>query len=428
MKKTFSLLIIAAVLSLFIPAACKMREYDVWYGVDENKFTHEEWTGLDYTDKKGNEVDAENIFEINREPASVTAIPYQDSFSAAAAVWDYNAREASEYMKLLTGKGEKWKLTVVKNQDEARKFLDGGFMNENYAENPADGWKDVELPKSWTMLGFDYPIYTNVTMPWQGEWVDAPEAPRKYNPVGLYRKTFTVPEKMREDGRRIYIQFDGVESAYYVYLNGKEVGYSEDSFSPHKFDITDYLSDGENLLAVEVHKFCDGTWFEDQDMIYDGGIFRDVFLISRPAVQISDYTVRTELDENYENALLKIEFDIKNLTTTDVANWKLRAEALDENGEDILSGCETAVSAPAQSVGTFTLEREVKNPKLWSAETPNIYALVLTLCDEKGEEVEILSSQLGFREIGFTKTEVDKKYRVVTKEAAYYDKRKKAHI
>ena len=94
---------------------------------------------------------------------------------------------------------------------------------------------------------------------------------------------------MRQSGRRIYIEVDGVESAYYVYVNGKAVGYSEDTFSPHRFDITDVITNGENTLAVEVHKFCDGTWFEDQDMIYDGGIFRDVFIVSAPDVQIRDY-------------------------------------------------------------------------------------------------------------------------------------------
>ncbi len=125
-------------------------------------------------------------------------------------------------------------------------------------------------------------------MPFQTKYdpnVEATLAPTNYNPVGLYRKTFNVNDKMLNDGRRVYLNFQGVESAYYVYVNGKEVGYSEDTFRAHKFDITDYLKEGENLLAVKVHKFCDGTWFEDQDMIYDGGIFRDVYLTSAPLVQ-----------------------------------------------------------------------------------------------------------------------------------------------
>ena len=143
---------------------------------------------------------------------------------------------------------------------------------------------------------------------------------------------------MLENNNRIYIHFQGVESAYYVYVNGKEVGYSEDTFSPHKFDITDYLVDGENTLAVEVHKFCDGTWFEDQDMLYDGGIYRDVYLTSDPLVQIKDYTVRTDLDENYEDAVLQISADIRNLASSDVEGWSVQVQALDESGSELASG------------------------------------------------------------------------------------------
>ena len=162
-----------------------------------------------------------------------------------------------------------------------------------------------------------FSIYTNVQMPWQSKYdqnVSVPNAPTNYNPVGLYRKTFNVDDKMLEDNRRVYVNFQGVESAYYVYVNGKEVGYSEDSYSPHRFDITDYLQEGENLLAVKVHKFCDGTWFEDQDMIYDGGIFRDVYLTSAPLVQIHDYTVRTDLNSDYTAANLKLSVDVRNLS------------------------------------------------------------------------------------------------------------------
>ena len=125
-------------------------------------------------------------------------------------------------------------------------------------------------------------------MPWQeGDNASVPQAPTNYNPEGFYRKEFTVNPSMLQENGRVLISFQGVESAYYVYVNGHEVGYSEDSYRPHEFDITDYLNpQGEvNTLAVEVHKFCDGTWMEDQDMIYDGGIFRDVYLYSTPLVR-----------------------------------------------------------------------------------------------------------------------------------------------
>ena len=373
-------------------------------------FTHKEWTGKDGTEK---------VFAVNRAPASCNAVPYQDVESATNSVWDYNARENSEYLQMLTGKNEDWELTVVQNEGKAAPFRWGGFMNANYQGQPNDGWKTVQLPRSWTTQGFDFSIYRNVPEPWQDKfdsYVPAPNAPTNYNPVGLYRKKFYLDKSMQDGSRRIYIQFDGVESAYYLYVNGKEVGYSEDSFSPHRFDVTDYLKDGENILAVEVHKFSDSTWFEDQDMIYDGGIFRDVFLVSTPSVQISDYTVRTDLDNSFTDAQLQISADISNMTGNGRNGWSLQADAYDEDGNNILSGVSTGISnLQGNSKQTISLKADVKSPKLWSAETPNIYALVLTLKDDKGNAQEIVSTQLGFREINFTRAEVDGSYRVTTK-------------
>ena len=374
-------------------------------------FTHKEWSG---------QSGAEDIFAINREAASVNPVPFQDDASAVNAVWNYNDREKSDYLQMLTGENEDWELNVVQNDDQAAPYRWGGFMNADYRGRDGDGWKTVQLPKSWTALGFDHSIYTNINEPWQSDydpWVTCPSAPTKYNPVGLYRKKFTLNSSMKGSGRHIYIQFDGVESAYYVYVNGKQVGYSEDTFSPHRFDITDYLTDGENILAVEVHKFCDGTWFEDQDMIYDGGIFRDVFLVSSPDVQISDYTVRTDLDDSYKNAELQLSIDVRNLTGGTKNGWTLEAAAFDEAGNNILSGAKTSVyDLGAGRTGTFSINTQVNSPRLWSAETPNLYALVLTLKDDRGNVMEKVSTQLGFREIGFTPTAVDGSYNVTTKQ------------
>lgn len=386
--------------------------------VNSRKFTHMEWTGKGYTDVSGNKVSAEDVFGINREEASVTLIPYQDAQAAAAAVWDYNAREDSDYFQMLTGNGEEWQLTVVQNQEKAEPYISGGFMDPDYSADPSQGWKNVSMPGNWTCQGFDFPIYANVVMPWQSAYdpyVTVPSAPQNYNPVGLYRKKFTADPEIMKSGRRTYIQFDGVESAYYVYINGKEVGYSEDTFSPHRFDITDYLVSGENTLAVKVHKFCDGTWFEGQDMIYDGGIFRDVFLTSEPLVKISDYTVRTDLDSEYRNAVVNISADVRNLSDRDHNGWSIKVNILDENGN--AAAAESAFPlGPVLSgkTGTFSSDITVIAPKLWSAEDPNLYALILTLTDGDGNEVETLSSQLGFREINFTSTQVDWNYKVTT--------------
>lgn len=383
---------------------------------DSKKFTHKEWTGTSYTDLSGKKQNAEDVFGINREEAAVTIIPFQDDKTACDAVNDYDKREESSYLQLLTGKDQIWSLNVVNNRSEADKYFSAGFTSESFV--PDGSFKEVTLPESWTCQGFDYPIYTNISVPFQSKYdsfVQAPAAPVNYNPVGLYIKKFTPCEDIFNSQRRTYIQFDGVESSYYVYLNGKEVGYSEDTFSPHKFDITDYLKDGENTLCVEVHKFCDGTWFEDQDMIYDGGIFRDVFLTSEPLVKINDYTVVTDLDSDYKNAVLKVSGEIKNDSTSDMSGWSLKIKAFDENGVNIIP--DSAVSDIAVTSGkssTFSTEITVFSPKLWSAETPNIYALVLTLEDGNSKEVETVSAQLGFREIGFTPTQVDGSFKVTT--------------
>ena len=373
---------------------------------DTPKFSHSEYTGKNGT---------EDVFAVNREPASLSVIPYQNAEAAAKACFEYDAREQSSFMKMLTGASESWDLTVVQNAGEAGQLLSDGAMKPGYT--PGNGWKSVTLPDSWTSQGFDFPIYTNVGLPWQNAYdgnVPCPQAPVNYNPVGLYRKTFTVPAEMTADSRRVILHFDGVESAYYVYVNGKEVGYSEDTFSPHRFDITDYLTEGENLLAVEVHKFCDGTWFEDQDMVYDGGIFRDVFLTSAPLVNISDYTVVTDLDDSYQNASLNLSVNVSNLASKAVGGMSIDVAVLDESGSNLTPG----VSIPVSSVGsgetgTFKLQQKVNSPKLWSAEHPNLYALVLTLKNSDGV-IESVSHQLGFREIGFTRTEVDSSYRVTT--------------
>ncbi|HAG13845.1 MAG TPA: glycoside hydrolase family 2, partial [Ruminococcus sp.] len=379
--------------------------------VSAAKFRHDEWTGNSGT---------ENVFAVNREPAGLCIIPYQNTEAAANAVWDYNARNDSAYMQLLTGENEPWDLTVVQNAQAAQPLLQSGAMKPDYSCNPADGWKSVQVPNSWTCSGFDFPIYANVIMPWQSAYdgnVSVPHAPTNYNPVGLYRKHFTLTPEMTADHRRIILNLDGVESAYYVYVNGHEVGYSEDTFSPHRFDITDYLQEGENLLAVEVHKFCDGTWFEGQDMIYDGGIFRDVYLTSRPLVQISDYTVHTDLDDNYQNATLGLQVDVRNLASAAAGNgWRVKVDVLDRAGNNLTPEQYISVSEIGSGkTASLNFSKEILSPALWSAEHPNLYALVLTLQDEAGNIAETLSTQLGFREIGFTRAEVNQNYQVTTK-------------
>jgi len=395
-------------------------------GPNDKKFTHKEYMGINYEDLNGKSVRAVDVFGINREEASTSTVAYQDVESARVGALNFE-KEKSNYYELLTGKDENWDLTVVKNASDAQKFLDDGFMNDDYELDKDDGWKNVQLPASWTSYGFDFPIYTNVQMPWQVAYdtnVTVPQAPVNYNPVGLYRKNFVVNEKMVQNNGRIYISFQGVESAYYVYLNGKEVGYSEDSYRPHDFDITDYLNapGEENTLAVKVHKFSDGTWMEDQDMIYDGGIFRDVYIRSTPETHIIDYSVVTDLDENYVNADLKLSLKLKTLSDKGIAGYNVDVKLFDENGANILAENQMTIPVPTKNEdGTVAIKGNttVENPKLWSAEKPNLYTLVATVTNESGNHVESISQQLGFREVEFTSTTVNNRNDYKTSTGSY---------
>lgn len=402
--------------------------------VDKTKFTHKEWTGETYTDVDGNQAKAADVYGINTEPASTfatTNVVYDSVEKAIKGAKDYD-KAASKYVQFLTGKDQAdWSLVVLQNQALAQGDAYKNFYKTDYKATTNDWKTNLQLPCSWTRQGFDFSIYTNVTMPWQSKYdsnVSAPNAPANYNPVGLYRKTFKVTDDMKAANGRVYLSFQGVESSYYVYVNGKEVGYSEDSYSPHSFDITDYLTtDGsDNLLAVEVHKFCDGTWMEDQDMYYDGGIFRDVYLYSAPLVHIQDYKVETDLDENYENATMKLNVTVANASKAAAEGYKVDVRLYDQDGKmfvnDMTMDLDTVPAADGDTDGSVSTagSKLVLSPELWSAETPNLYTMVLSLYDSKtGTYMGSVSQQLGFREIEFTKSEVDTNGNRITTDSEY---------
>lgn len=408
--------------------------------VNDVKFTHNEYTGLTVDG-----IHNEDVFGINREEASVfstTGILYDSVEKAIAGARDYD-REGSAYFQKLTGLDQAdWSLTVLKNAEEAeaeayRDFYKPGYeiFSESAARNRDHSygiWKDgLQLPASWEYYGFDYSIYTNTNVPWQAEddrsTGSCPAAPVNFNPVGLYRKTFTVDEGLKSSGGRIYLNLQGVESAYYVYINGREVGYSEDSFDPHSFDVTDYLVDGENLLAVKVHRFCDGTWFELQDMYQDGGIFRDIYLYTAPLVHIEDYFVTTDLDEDYVNATMDLEVTVRNSSDSVASGYKVDVRLYDEDGNMFFNGMTLEIpdipAATAKTgneniishqVGVASASATVLAPELWTAETPNLYYLVLSVYSADGVYMGSMAQQHGFREIEFTRTEVDANGHAVT--------------
>ncbi|MCX6170653.1 MAG: DUF4981 domain-containing protein [Ignavibacteriales bacterium] len=317
---------------------------------------------------------------INREPMHSTLMPYE-SFEKAAAV----KRFESKYFFSLNGS---WKFNFVNKPDDRPK----DFYKLNY---DVSSWKEISVPSNWQFQGYDIPIYRNSDYPFE---MNPPFIQKNFNPVGSYRREFEVPADWK--GRQIFLNFDGVESAMNIWMNGEFVGYSEDSRLPAEFNITKYLKDGKNTLAVEVFRWCDGSYLEDQDFWRLSGIFRNVFLMATPDVHIRDFEIKTELDESYKDAELIVITKIKNYGEQPAAKTKLEITLLDENnnpvGEKVLIKTERELLFP-NAENIIPLKVKIANPKKWSAEQPNLYTLILTLKDKDGNVLEYESSKIGFR-------------------------------
>ena len=215
------------------------------------------------------------------------------------------------------------------------------------------------------------------------------------NPVGSYRRTFTVPKDWKE--RNVFLQFDGVDSAFYVWVNGEQVGYSQDSRTAAVFDITSHLQPGINSIAVEVYRYCDGSYLEDQDFWRLSGIFRDVYLWSTGDTSIRDYFVRTDLDKKYKDASLHIDFEVTNRSTSN-RRCQVIAELLDGAGHTLLKAKTKTKPVSTGGAQYFSLKRDVADPAKWSAEQPNLYRLILTLVED-GKAKEVQTCRVGFREV-----------------------------
>ena len=282
-------------------------------------------------------------------------------------------------------------------------------------------WKTIPVPSTQEVQGYGTPIYISAGYPFR---IDPPrvttEPPPGYtthaerNPVGAYRRAFTLPDTWR--GRRVFLHFAGVESALHVWLNGQPVGYSQGNRTPAEFEITDRLRGGENQIAVRVLKYCDGSYLEDQDMWRMSGIYRDVFLYATAPVRIADFAVRTELDNDYRDATLLVEPKIEVPPGQSVSGWTLEAQLFDASSHPVFAEplshdaeqianprfeAETLVDrTPQRGPAKFGwLSATVSNPAKWTAETPNLYRLVLTLRDADGAAVECVACRVGFREI-----------------------------
>ncbi|ADH97955.1 glycoside hydrolase family 2 TIM barrel-domain containing protein [Salisediminibacterium selenitireducens] len=250
----------------------------------------------------------------------------------------------------------------------------------------------VQVPGHLQLQGFDYPHYTNTRYPWEErEDIKPPFAPVNYNPVGQYMRTFTMTGEPGD--RPVYLRFEGVEAAFYLWINGTFAGYSEDSFTPSEFEISDLVHAGENTVAVEVYHWCDSSWLEDQDFWRFSGIFRDVWLYETPAEQIRDYTVKTSFHGT--DGLLDLDVLIRRFKTKEVRELTVKADVYTYPDQKPV-----AEGAVTGSGDRMTLQITVPDVLRWSAETPNLYIVVLTLQDEAGEAILYVHQKTGFQEFG----------------------------
>lgn len=264
------------------------------------------------------------------------------------------------------------------------------------ADYDDSAWRAIPVPSVWQLHGFDVPIYTNIIYPWPQDPAAPPKVPYDWNPVGSYRTRFSVPAGWK--GRQVYLHFEGVDSAFYVWVNGRKAGYSEDSRTPAEFNITPHLKEGENLLAVEVYRFGDGAFLEDQDMWRMSGIYRDVFLWSTAGQHVRDFEIRTELDGDYRDAELVVEAAVANLAG-EAAKVSLTMALTDAAGTVVGKPETGSVEAGARAEHPLRLSMRVSNPRKWSAETPYLYRLLLTLTDASGAVLEVIPARVGFRKV-----------------------------
>lgn len=291
-----------------------------------------------------------------------------------------NNPQKSELYQSLNGN---WKFNIVKSP--AQRPLDFYAANLNDA-----GWKNIEVPSNWELQGYDIPIYTNITYPFPK---NPPFIAPEYNPVGSYRRTFTVSESWKY--KEIILHFASISGYARVFLNGKEVGMTKAAKTPAEFNITSFLKKGENLIAVQVFRWHDGSYLEDQDFWRLSGIERDVYLQAMPKTTVWDYFVKSDLDNQYKNGLFNLDLTLKYFEKSKIKNPVVKVELFDDKEKVVFSETKK-INNKEQKI---SFEKTIENVKQWSNETPNLYRYTIALLDNKGKVLEIISKKTGFRKV-----------------------------
>lgn len=320
------------------------------------------------------------IFSINKEPPRAYFFPLAHTGDVIK-----NNRKSSPFVLSLNGS---WKFHWSANPDQ--RPID--FYKDNF---DVSTWDSIAVPANWELHGYGTAIYVNHTYEWT-RMPDPPHIPHDDNPVGSYKHSFQIPVSWQ--GRQVFIHFGAVKSAFYIWINGNFVGYSEDSKTPAEWNITPFLEPGENTIALEVYRWSDGSYLECQDSWRISGIERDVFLFSTPTIYIRDFFALPQLDQNLQKARLSISIDIANPLKKNPAAFRLNMSLLDSQGKEICSDSTSITFNQSQNI-PVRFEKAIENPLPWSAESPYLYTLILQLVDPNGEITETTGCKIGFRSV-----------------------------
>ncbi len=339
----------------------------------------------------------------HKEDAHATFIPYASVEQMKADAkhyaepWQQPDETKAEYINL----NGTWKFKYVAGSSS------GPGSSEFYAKDENDsGWDTIRVPLSWEMANYGKPVYTNVGYPFQDNAPNANVGWEKYgvtdhNATGFYRRTITIPETWKD--KRVFVHFDGVYSAAVVWVNGKYVGYSQDSNTDAEFDITDFVTTGDNQLSVRVYRWCDGSYLEGQDMWHLSGIHRDVYLVATPKVFVSDHYITSSLNSDATSGSMSVKLTVDNRNTVSTTKT-LQVSLLDADGKQIATGTETYIgSSTTEKTVTFS---SLSSLRPWSAEDPYLYTVVVSQKDEKGAEEMAFSTKYGFKTVTISGTKL----------------------
>lgn len=318
-----------------------------------------------------------DVIGINKLPPRATFFPY----NSLELAQENTISKADNYL-LLNGI---WKF----NYSESLESRPIDFYKEDY---DTTNWSTIKVPANWEIEGFGVPIYVNTTYPFQKGELNPPDIPDGHDPVGSYKRTFTVPKNW--DGKDIYIHFGAVKSAFYIWINGKKVGYSQGSKLPAEFNVTNFVKPGKNSIALEVYRWSDGSYLECQDFWRISGIERDVYLYARPNVQLADYFARAGLQNNYKDGVFDLSVDVSSIASKKQKGTV--AVEISKNNETIFTST-SSYELGSNSTKTLNFNKIIPQVKTWSAEIPELYQLSIVIKDKKGAVLEAISRKLGFR-------------------------------